>query len=392
MNEQNPAVTNTSIICPQCGASLPSECRSCPDCGVDLMLAALLAERAFLQDAPDTAPIFKLPTSFVPRIGEYLLDQGLLTQSQLDTALNHQKVHSEAGQHRLLGQTLIDLEYVDRDTIDRAINQQILELHAALQDANRSLEQRVEERTNELQKALEKLTELNQLKANLISNVSHELRTPLAHLKGYIELIGDGSLGVLNEKQAQGFDVMHRAAERLDKLIEDLIEFSTASREGLSLRMGPFDAVPVLREVFSEARDKAKQKKIKITAKSPDQLPELYADSDRIRWVLIQLLDNAIKFTPEGGEVNLTVMPFDKQVLFNITDTGIGIPEDRINELFEPFHQLDSSPTRSYGGTGIGLALVKLILDSHGVELKITSTEGTGSQFGFILPNASEMI
>ncbi|MBN1265082.1 MAG: hypothetical protein JXA25_06300 [Anaerolineales bacterium] len=384
--------SSTSIVCPQCGSTIPADSRACPDCGVDLMLAALLAERAFLEGSPNTAPIPQLPTSFVPRIGEYLLDQGILTRQQLDIALKHQRKLSDAGQHRLLGQTLIDLDFVDLETLDRAINQQILELNAALQEANRMLEERVAERTTELQKALEKLTELNQLKANLISNVSHELRTPLAHLKGYLELIGDGDLGPITEKQKQGFDVMRRASTRLEKLIEDLIEFSTASREGLTLRLSPIEIIPVIKEIYSQSFEKASLKGIKLGLEMPDIIPEIYADCDRIRWVLVQLLDNAIKFTPDGGAVTLSVMPFDKLVLFRVRDTGIGIPEGRLGELFEPFHQLDSSPTRSYGGTGIGLALVKLILDSHGTDLKITSTEGEGSQFGFVLPHAREML
>jgi signal transduction histidine kinase len=359
---------------------------------VDLMLAALLAERAFLEGSPNTAPIHKLPTSFVPRIGEYLMDQGLLSRQQLDSALSRQKELSDAGHHRLLGQTLIDLDYVNRETLDRAINQQILELNAALQEANKMLEQRVAERTTELQKALEKLTELNQLKANLISNVSHELRTPLAHMKGYLELIGDGDLGPLTEKQKQGLDVMQRASLRLEKLIEDLIEFSTASREGLTLRLAPLEISPLVRDVFAQSQEKARNKDVELALEIPDSLPEIFADGDRIRWVLVQLLDNAIKFTPEGGDVTLSVMPFDKLVMFNVRDTGIGIPEDRQGELFEPFHQLDGSATRSYGGTGIGLALVKLILDSHGTDLKIKSAPGEGSQFGFVLPLAREML
>lgn len=381
-----------TLVCPQCGKTISADSRACPECGVDLMLAALLAERAFLEGSPNASPIPELPTSFVPRIGEYLLNQGILTRSQLDSALEKQKQLTAAGEHRLLGQTLVDLSYVDRETIDRAINHQILELHAALQEANRSLEARVNERTLELQNALEKLTELNQLKANLISNVSHELRTPMAHLKGYMELIRDGDLGPLTEKQQQGLDVMQRASARLEKLIEDLIQFSTASREGLSLHLAAVQILPLVRELTAQAEEKADHGGVMLRLEVPEDLPELYADQDRIRWVLVQLLDNAIKFTPRGGSVALSITPLEKMATITVRDSGIGIPQDRIGELFQPFHQLDGSATRSYGGTGIGLALVKLILDSHGVELRIRSTPGEGSMFSFMLPLAREMI
>ncbi len=110
---------------------------------------------------------------------------------------------SDRGQRRLLGQTLVEMKLVDRETLDRAVTRQIIELHAALQEVNRTLERRVAERTAELRRALERLTELNQIKANLISNVSHELRTPLAHIKGYVELLQDGQLGPLTEEQSK---------------------------------------------------------------------------------------------------------------------------------------------------------------------------------------------
>jgi len=150
----------------------------------------------------------------VPRLGEYLLDQGLITEDQLRASLERQKESAARGQRRLLGQTLTEMGIVDRETLDRAITRQIIELHAALQASNRNLERRVNERTAELRRALERLTEINQIKANLISNVSHELRTPLAHIKGYIELLGDRQLGSLSPEQENALGVVHRAPRK----------------------------------------------------------------------------------------------------------------------------------------------------------------------------------
>ncbi len=179
------------------------------------------------------------PQWLVPRIGDFLIKQGEITEEQLKMALARQKEAAESGEHVLLGQTLLELGYLERETLDRAITQQIVELHAALQESNRTLQQRVTERTKELRHALERLTEINQIKANLISNISHELRTPLAHIKGYVELFVDSQLGDLTEEQSEAMQVTLRATNRLEGLIEDLIEFSTASREGITLHLQP---------------------------------------------------------------------------------------------------------------------------------------------------------
>ncbi|MEJ2549727.1 MAG: ATP-binding protein [Anaerolineales bacterium] len=111
----------------------------------------------------------------------------------------------------------------------------------------------------------------------------------------------------------------------------------------------------------------------------------MFADLDRLFWVLFQLIDNAIKFTPSGGSVRLSAKQDDQLVIISVSDTGIGIPPDRMEEIFEPFHQLDGSPTRRYGGAGLGLALARLIINAHGSELKVESEEGEGSTFSFAL-------
>ncbi len=377
------------ILCPQCEHTLPGDARVCPNCGIDLALLSLLGEKAYLDGSPIYAPMDTTPQWLVPRIGDFLLKQGEITDEQLNIALTRQKEATESGEHVLLGQTLLELGYLERETLDRAITQQIVELHAALQESNRTLKQRVTERTKELRHALERLTEINQIKANLISNISHELRTPLAHIKGYVELFVAGQLGDLSNEQSEAMQVTLRATNRLGSLIEDLIEFSTASREGITLHLQPVSIPELIDGVFDRSSEKAKKAGVALEPKLEENLPDLQVDPERLSWAIFQLVDNGIKFTPDGGKVNIQVGIKDLGIHFIVSDTGIGIPEDRIHEIFEPFHQLDGSPTRRYGGAGLGLALVKIIVDAHGAELSVESQEGQGTKFEFTIPSAS---
>jgi len=382
----SPTVETRMFPCPQCKFPIPGDSRTCPNCGVDLALLALLAERSYLAGVPETAPLPETPAAFVPRIGDYLIEQDLLTEEDLETALARQKELANEGERRLLGQTLVELGMVSRETIDMAITNQIIELHAALQDANRTLELRVSERTAELKRALERLTELNQLKTNLISNVSHELRTPLAHIKGYVELLEEEELGDLTLEQGKAMSVIHRATVRLGHLIDDLISFSTASREGMELKVEPVSIRDLTRDIVDRSKPKATHEGIRLRLSVDKSLPPVLADAEKLSWVIYQLLDNAIKFTPEGGRVKIWAEHVSGFVTIAITDTGIGIPSGKLDEVFQPFHQLDGSATRRYGGTGLGLALVKQIVDAHGSKITVQSMENKGSTFRFELP------
>jgi signal transduction histidine kinase len=380
-----------SFLCPQCGQALSKKDRSCPQCGVDLFLLTLLSERAYLEGAPGAAPIPTTPEVLVPRIGDYLIEQDLISQEQLEAALVKQKEMAAIGTQRLLGQTLIEMGFIDHETLDRTVNIQILELHSALKDANRTLESRVEERTAELQMALERLTEINQLKANLISNVSHELRTPLAHIKGYLELVIDEELGSLGEPQKDALSVMQRSTARLESLIEDLIEFSTASRECLTLNLQPISIPGIVKNVAERSGEKARNTGISLNLEVNGHIPAVRADPERLEWVLLQLVDNGIKFSSKEDIVTIGAKHEDGFVTLFVQDTGVGIPSERLEEIFIPFHQLDGSPTRRYGGTGLGLTLVKLILDAHGSKLKVESTVNVGSTFSFPIPVAIDV-
>jgi signal transduction histidine kinase len=375
------------FVCPQCDHPLSGEVRNCPNCGVDLALLALLAERASLEGLQTSISIPPPSAADVPRLGEYLISQGKLSEVDLERALSKQK-QTSSSKRKLLGQTLLEMELVEQATLDAAITSQIIELHLALQEANKTLEMRVSERTSELRGALERLTELNQIKANLISNVSHELRTPLAHIKGYIELVGEEQLGPINDEQSKAIGVMHRASERLGQLIEDLIEFSTASREGLSVNLQATALNKLAKDVLTRSEAKAKKAGVELEFDIEKDLDEIEADPEKIGWVLYQLVDNGIKFTPEGGSVRISGSKVGAQAMIAVIDTGIGIPKDRIEEVFEPFHQLNGSPTRRFGGTGLGMALVKQILTAHETHIDVQTEANEGTRFSFELPFA----
>lgn len=326
------------------------------------------------------------PELLVPKIGDYLVVKGVLTANQLAEALRLQGEFRANGRTVLVGDLLIELGLVDRKTLDAAITEQILQLRNALQEANRTLEQRVIQRTVELQEALNKLSELDKLKSNIIANISHELRTPLTHIKGYQELLLAGAMGDLNPDQESTLKTIRRSTERLERLIEDLINFSQISRGDVALKKSRIDLQRMVQNVLVHTQLKAEDKRIQLTSKIDSELENVEADEEKISWVVLQLLDNAVKFTPENGKVQIEVINQKPGVLIAVEDTGIGIPPEKTNEIFEPFHQLDSSSTRRYGGTGLGLSLVKQIIQAHHTTIKVTSTPGVKTRFEFVLP------
>jgi signal transduction histidine kinase len=328
------------------------------------------------------------PEILVPRVGDYLVDKGILSRQDLEYALRVQKDLRESGKEVLVGQLLVDLHLVDRADLDRSVTEQILQLRQALQETNQQLERRVEERTAELQSALKKLSELNQLKSNIISNISHELRTPLTHIKGYLELFATDFLGKVTTEQSDALGIMLKSAERLEQLIDDLIRFSLSSQGEFSLRLIPFDVTGLCIKLIKRIQPRAEEKQISLKINA-NLIPPVKADEEKVTWVILQLLDNAIKFTPAGGEIVLTIEREEDFAQISVSDTGIGISSEKIPEIFEPFHQLDGTSTRRYGGTGLGLALVRQIVEAHGSVVRVHSEVGKGTHFEFLLPLAN---
>ena len=326
------------------------------------------------------------PEMLVPRMGEYLIQKDLITDENLKIALDYQLKQAEEDNQILLGQALIDLKFIERSDLDQAVTEQILQLRNALQAANRTLERRVDERTSELQKALERVSELSQLKANFISNISHELKTPLTHVKGYIELLISESLGPISDEQKHALQVSQQASHKLEGLIEDLIMVSLASRGELSIKLDDMDIRRIVSLAVKSFADKAKNREIELKTDIDENVPFVQGDSQKIGWVLGQLIDNGIKFTSTGGSVVVSLKrEGENLVIVSVTDTGIGIGPNEIKDIFEPFHQVDGSSTRRYGGTGLGLSLVRQIIEAHGSMIEVQSVEGRGSLFKFPL-------
>lgn len=328
------------------------------------------------------------PEILVPRIGDVLLEKGLVTKRQLKKGVERQEDLKNQGVIIPFGELLVEMGFIDRSALDKAVTEQILALRAALQDANHNLECRVEQRTAELQEALKKLAELSQLKSNFVSNISHELRTPLTHIRGYLDLLSSSDLGPITPDQERALQVMLRSSERLERLIEDLIMFSTANRGEVAIHWSHFNLAKVCQAVYQRAIPKAEEKRVRLDLVISQKNIDIEADEEKITWTLMQLLDNAIKFTPAGKSVELRLSAEEEYVQVSVTDEGIGIPEDRREEIFEPFHQLDGSSTRRYGGTGLGLALVRQIIEAHGSSIQVISGVEIGSTFEFSLPRA----
>ncbi len=325
------------------------------------------------------------PEILVPRIGEYLVQKEIITLPELNKALFIQLEKAKQGEEIPLGKILVEMNLIDQETLDEAITEQLIRFRDALEQSNRQLELRVQQRTAELQDALNKVNELNQLKTNFVSNISHELRTPLTHIKGYLDLIISNDLGPLSEEQNQVLEIMGKATNRLEQLIEDLIMFTFAEHDQVIIFPSEFDLVAVTQEIITNFQTTSVQKKFKLVFFPDTSSAFVFADQKKIAWVINHLIDNAIKFSKKEAIIEISIFLTQEAVNVKVKDNGIGIKEERIHEIFEPFHQLDSSSTRKAGGIGLGLALAKKIIESHGATLNVDSNFDIGSTFDFSL-------
>jgi signal transduction histidine kinase len=261
-------------------------------------------------------------------------------------------------------------------------------LHDQIQAYNRELEARVAQRTAELKHAYDELKELDQLKSDFIANVSHELRTPLLHVKGTLGLLADGAMGDVTPEQAQGLSVAQGAAEQLGRIIEDIVDFGQMYEEQ-RLTFEPVSVAEVCQSAARAIARVANRHAITVNVAVPADLPPVRADLQSLTRVLWHLLDNAVKFSLSGSTVEIAAEQRRAGVRIAVQDHGAGIPLDQLDRIFQVFYQVDGSSTRKAGGLGLGLALVKRLVEAHGSRVEVDSEVGQGSTFAFELPVAS---
>lgn len=254
------------------------------------------------------------------------------------------------------------------------------------------LEDLVEERTSELEEKAIELEKVNihldkasRAKSEFLANMSHELRTPLNSIIGFTKLILDGLDGEINKEQCQDLEIVHTSSQHLLKLINDLLNLSKIEAGKVELNYQEFPLSDLLSEILPGIEHLAKEKGLTLECSTATGIESLYGDKIRIKQVLINLLGNAIKFTNKGG-VSLMVSKRNTDVIFSVTDTGIGIKKDNLEIIFNGFQQVGPAQIAGYEGTGLGLTISKQFVQMHGGRIWVESKLGKGSTFTFTLP------
>ncbi len=241
-----------------------------------------------------------------------------------------------------------------------------------------------QERASALAEALERLQQLDKMKSQFIQNTSHELRTPVTLIRGHAELLEHGDLGSLKPEQRESVNLIARRSRMLSKMLKDLhVILHTEAQE---TETTPVELASMLRELSKEFQIRVQATELTLDASIEAETAVVLGNEVHLNRVVDNLVDNAIKFTPAGGHINLRFWKEKSLGILEVSDTGIGIPEHERQRIFERFYQVDGGMTRRYGGTGLGLALVKEIVEAHGGQVTAQSTLGEGSTFRVTLP------
>ncbi len=231
------------------------------------------------------------------------------------------------------------------------------------------------------------LRRLEKIRRDFVANVSHELRTPISSIKGYAETLLEGALSDKNNAR-EFINIIYQDSNRLANLINDLLDLSKIESERMKMVFVELDAASLIKRASGAIENQAKQKSITLKFNLAAGLPKVKADEARFFQVMINLLDNAIKYTPEGGSVTISAELAGKFLQVSVADTGIGISEKDLPRIFERFYRVDKARSREMGGTGLGLSIAKHIVQAHGGGVQVKSQLGLGSTFTFTIPLA----
>ncbi|RKO65576.1 ATP-binding protein [Desulfofundulus salinus] len=227
------------------------------------------------------------------------------------------------------------------------------------------------------------LKKLDQLRRDFVANVSHELRTPLTSVQGYVEAMLDRAIP--SEDRDKYLTIIHRETLRLNKLIYDLLDLSLIESRKEKWDLNEIDVPELVDQVLVKLRPLIENHQVTIERDFPDQLPPMLGNEDRIEQVLLNLLDNAVKFSPPGGIIMLRAKVENDNITVSVADQGPGIPPEDLEHIWERFHRVEKSRSRALGGTGLGLAIVRQIVEAHGGTVNVQSEVGKGTTFSFTI-------
>ncbi len=321
-----------------------------------------------------------------PDDGHFKIDTGLFC-IEPRTVIITPIIHADKVLGVIVLASLNDLEQSEQSFIERLTKQIALSLNSLLQYQHlKAMSEQLKQRGAEISQKNEQLEQSNKLKTEFLANMSHELRTPLNAIIGFSEVLRDELLGELNEEQKDYVSEVFTSANHLLSLINDILDLSKIEAGKMELKLELDDLPSTLKNAVSIVRERAHQHDISINIDIDAEIGFARVDSRKIKQILFNLLSNAVKFTPDGGEVTLKARRIDNHLEVSVIDTGIGIAPEKVDLLFQPFVQLDGSLARYYEGTGLGLAMVKRLVNLLEGTIELTSEVGKGSCFKFVIP------
>ena len=309
-------------------------------------------------------------------------------QLALNPWMSEEGIQAFAGFPMVVGDQLLGVlaiyhrRALDRNTIELLT---LFAQHAATAIQEAHLFHLATEQTARLGAVNAELQRANQVKAEFLANMSHELRTPLNSILGFSQLLLEGDGGVLSQDQRQDVDIIAQNGQHLLALINDLLDISKLEAGKAQLHRGEVDVEPLISECVESVRSLTKPKKLELTASVSPEVGRVFADGPKLKQVLLNLLGNAIKFT-DSGSVRVTAERQGAELRISVRDTGIGVPPDDAERIFESFQQGQSGISGKYQGTGLGLAISRRLVEMHGGRIWVKSPPGQGSTFTFTIP------
>ena len=259
-------------------------------------------------------------------------------------------------------------------------------LYSELFNSHHELERRVKERTLELGRLNEELKRLNKMKSDFVSAVSHELRTPLTSIKGYASILMTGKLGEVSQAQKERLEKIDKHSNSLTRLVNNLLDISRIESGRVQMEMREVSIKDILDSVVDVMTPQIKERNISLKINIKTKKDKVRADASQLERVFINLLGNAVKFTPGRGQATISAKEKDNVFEFSVEDSGIGIPRSDLEHVFEEFFRADNALDQKVKGTGLGLSLVKKIIEAHKGKIWVESQLGKGTKFTFTIP------